>query len=881
MGERVDSGPPTERGPDVTRTHEASGTTQTATPHGGVLGDVLGDARPASGSGRFRDLRRLDQGNLGVVYVARDGELNRDVALKEIRDDRAQRPDSRAAFVLEAEIAGGLEHPNIVPIYSLGFHDDGRPYYAMRLIRGETLRDAIRRFHQADNSPTRDPDARNLELRGLLRRFVDVCNALAYAHSRRVVHRDIKPANIMLGPYGQTMLVDWGLAKPHARVDEDEPSAEAPLEPYSHVEPTLMGTFKGTPQYMSPEQAEAEPATTASDIYSLGATLYCLIVGTNPFPGGGDHATVLAKVRRGAFVPPREANRRVPAPLEAACLKAMALRPANRYPNAQALADDIDRWLADEPVTAHDEPWGARVARWERKHRTLIRVAGAALLAIATISTTTAVLINHARGEMNAARIQAERNEKDAQRSALAAREARGQVEDRMRQLRDLVDRFLDPSVDVVHMVPDVESLRLEMADTNVRLYHAFLKAETDNPELPPQAARVFRRAANIHRLLGQDAPAGTLYDEALALVASTPPPPDDPDSLPMLKVALLRDRAAWHAFNGRLRAALVDLDAAVETLQGMDPPRDDRAKQSRNFNEGVARLDRASTLLQMGRTVEALDDAERSIERLGPIAAAKGARPIEIYLFVMAQNALGSTLHELGRDERAMAVLDGAERNARALYRSRSLDPNVFHILGGVLDTRAELLADAGRLSDARKAAGAGTSGAYFFRATLFNLHRDIPHYRRAVIDAKNLAARIDLELGMLDDAERLANEVLAALDAEDERAPRPSRLPPGAGRGADGPRPRGPSSRSAGGGAAVARPGHRHLPAEPDPRPRPLVRPPRPPRTDPGARDRLRRRGGEDVPVAVGPLSRGDRSGVVEPDARPTSAPECPKDA
>ena len=135
---------------------------------------------------RFHILRPHAQGGLGVVFVARDEELNREVALKEIQDKHADDPSSRARFVVEAEITGGLEHPGIVPVYGLGHHADGRPFYVMRFIKGDNLKHAIRRFHEADRKPGRDPGERSLMLRQLLRRFQDVCNAVEYAHSRGV-----------------------------------------------------------------------------------------------------------------------------------------------------------------------------------------------------------------------------------------------------------------------------------------------------------------------------------------------------------------------------------------------------------------------------------------------------------------------------------------------------------------------------------------------------------------------------------------------------------------------------------------------------------------------------------------------------------------------
>ena len=192
--------------------------------------------------------------------MALDAELHREVALKQILDQHADDPVSRQRFLLEAEITGGLEHPGIVPVYGLGTYGDGRPYYAMRFIRGDSLKEAIDRFH-ADAALKADPGRRSLELRKLLRRFIDVCNAIEYAHSRGVLHRDIKPANVIVGQYGETLVVDWGLAKAAGRADPAPRPGERTLIPSSAsgIAETLPGSALGTPAYMSPEQADGRP----------------------------------------------------------------------------------------------------------------------------------------------------------------------------------------------------------------------------------------------------------------------------------------------------------------------------------------------------------------------------------------------------------------------------------------------------------------------------------------------------------------------------------------------------------------------------------------------------------------------------------------------
>jgi serine/threonine protein kinase/tetratricopeptide (TPR) repeat protein len=340
---------------------------------------------PTSSGLRFRIVRPHAKGGLGEVFVAQDEELHREVALKQIQDRHADNPHSRSRFLLEAEITGGLEHPSIVPVYGLGQYADGRPFYAMRFIRGDSLKEAIQRFHQPDGKAPEGE--RTLEFRKLLGRFVDVCNAIAYAHSRGVLHRDLKPGNVMLGKYGETLVVDWGLAKSVGERAKEKEGAERPEEATLRPRaangsaPTVMGTALGTPAFMSPEQAAGrlDQLGPASDVYSLGATLYTILTGHAPYEGSTG-ASTLQRVQKGDFPRPRLVNRQVSPPLEAVCLKAMALRPDDRYPSVRALADDIEHWLADEPVLARREPYWDRARRWRRRHRTLVTAVAVALL---------------------------------------------------------------------------------------------------------------------------------------------------------------------------------------------------------------------------------------------------------------------------------------------------------------------------------------------------------------------------------------------------------------------------------------------------------------------------------------------------------------------
>ncbi len=395
-----------------------------------ALAAVDDEAQPSIG--RFTVESLHARGGLGEVFRAVDTELNREVAFKRMQEQFADDDWLKQKFVTEAEITARLDHPGIVPVYGLVSDEHGRPGYAMRFIRGKSLAEAIADHHasmidastrrteldataadlekppesKAPAAATRSGSgarihrtrAGQLQFRALLQRLIAVCQAVAYAHSRGVIHRDIKPANIMLGEFGETLLVDWGLAKTVGRQKMEHVGTEIDDTPSMTIRPTLAGTDSaptlmgkavGTPCFMAPEQAAGrwDVVATAADIYSLGATLYVLLTGRPPFTGS-DEFEIRQQVQRGEFSRPSALNPVVARSLEAICLKAMAMSPSDRYETAQLLAADLERYLADEPVAACRETWRIRVGRWTRRHRTLVATSNVALLLIiaATVS---------------------------------------------------------------------------------------------------------------------------------------------------------------------------------------------------------------------------------------------------------------------------------------------------------------------------------------------------------------------------------------------------------------------------------------------------------------------------------------------------------------
>ncbi len=309
----------------------------------------------------------LGSGGMGEVFTAHDRTLRRDIAVKVLR--RAG-PAARDRFAAEAQVTAQLDHPNIVPVHDLGTLADGRPFLAMKQVRGASLREWL------DRAPRPDLEARL----DVLRR---VCDAIAFAHAQGVLHRDLKPENVMVGAFGEVLVMDWGLARPITptgatdagplQVDRFEPGARR----------TQEGGVAGTPAYMAPEQAAGKLAEldTRSDVYALGAILYELLTDHPPFEGSTEE--VLAAVCAGRFLPPRRRAAGVPRELDAVVLRAMALRKADRYPSAEALREDLDAFIARRPLRHVQSSLGERVAKWAARHRGAVRTGGAVSLAAA------------------------------------------------------------------------------------------------------------------------------------------------------------------------------------------------------------------------------------------------------------------------------------------------------------------------------------------------------------------------------------------------------------------------------------------------------------------------------------------------------------------
>lgn len=347
-------------------------------------------AHPDLSGTRYRMIRPIASGGMGEVYLVEDESLNRRVALKAGSTALLSRELVRR-MLREARIVARLEHPGIVPVHDVGVLPDGRPFFTMKYVEGESLHHHIRR---------RPP------LPELLRMFHKICEAAAFAHAHGVIHRDLKPENIMVGPFGEVLVMDWGIAKipgndmrtvPYiVRTTEEtggdgkyeeeiiregderedvmdlpdtvlHADSEAPAQTMADALRdtlnTAQGTVLGTPPYMSPEQAGGDPEKidTRSDIYALGAILYFMLAGRPP--GEGTTGTP------DRIPPPRQLDRTIPRRAEAICMKAIAPDPSERYAGAQLLGDEVLRFLDGLPISAYRESPAEKALRWSMKHR--------------------------------------------------------------------------------------------------------------------------------------------------------------------------------------------------------------------------------------------------------------------------------------------------------------------------------------------------------------------------------------------------------------------------------------------------------------------------------------------------------------------------------
>jgi hypothetical protein len=367
--------------------------TQTLGPLGAPLAETICEVRGSFAPvtpGRFVVERELARGAYGRVMRAQDRELHRMVALKELLPGAAH---ARARFEREAMLAARLQHPSIIPVYDTGCWASGVPFIAMKLVTGASLQTRL------------DQVADAAERLALVPVVIGVAEAIAYAHAERVVHRDLKPANILVGEFGEVVVIDWGLA---AELDSPRP----------HASP------EGTPAYLAPEQASGAPPDERADVFALGAILYHVLAGRPPVPA--------RSLEEAARVTPHPIPDTVPAELRAIVARAIARDPGARYPTARELAADLQRFQAGQLVSVHQYSVWSLLARFVRRNRAAVAIATILLAALAVVAVVSLQRIRRANDHALASAAQA-RAEAERATDALANKEA----EERARRLAE------------------------------------------------------------------------------------------------------------------------------------------------------------------------------------------------------------------------------------------------------------------------------------------------------------------------------------------------------------------------------------------------------------------------------------------------------------
>jgi eukaryotic-like serine/threonine-protein kinase len=486
------------------------------------------------------------KGGIGRVWLADDETLGRQIALKELHPDQVDNAIACSRFLYEARITAQLEHPGIVPVYELG---EGRsPYYTMRFVRGRTLNEASRAYHKKRAAGEADA----LGMVELLTAFVAVCHAVAYAHSREIIHRDLKGQNVVLGDFGEVIVLDWGLAKRvsvnDVRGERAEPMFAVPIPPNPQTPPTItcadadtgdggftlpepadndagpspgaahaggsvggrahgskaaslssqlteresgaglegtvQGQLLGTPGFMAPEQAQGrhDQVDQRTDVYGLGAILYEILTGRPPFVGAKT-SEVIRQVYQEDPIPPRQLVETIAPALEAVCLKALRKERGDRYASASELAQDVQRHLADQPVSAYPERRVERLGRWFRKHRTWTVAAVASLIGICLVATIAVAVIEGSRRSEAAARREAELNFTMAQKAVDS-------------YLTSVSENTLLKEQDSV----DVRNLRQELLQSALQYYQQFVNQRSQDPRLRQELANAYFRVGEITR---------------------------------------------------------------------------------------------------------------------------------------------------------------------------------------------------------------------------------------------------------------------------------------------------------------------------------------------------------------------------------------------
>ncbi|MBS0202282.1 MAG: serine/threonine protein kinase [Planctomycetes bacterium] len=514
-----------------------------------VAGDTVQDTTELlTTTNRYSNLRLHRVGGMANLFLAHDHDLGRETIIKQLRDEFRADPGYAGQLEIEAEITSLLDHPGIVPVFGIGRWGED-PFYVMSVIKGGDLLPAIANLH-ANGAFNRRTRAKRDQLFHLLEHLCSACKTLSYAHDQGIVHCDIKPLNIMIGSYGETFVIDWGLARTFRPASQFPSSTESKWRNRVNTSKQISGF---TPGYVSPEQHFGNGSLgPASDIYSLGATLYHIL--TNRPQLQGNEPDFADRLAAGRITPPRKIDPAVPKGLEAICLKAMHVTPGERYATAMQMANDLQSWMRDDEITAIQDSWSDRIFRWRRRHR----AASVAMTTIMAVLLVVGVLVvSYAKQTFD-------------------ARAERDKAEDRFDAALDAFEQLSEP-------LKNGERSRLDfiepMAQDIKRFVDGILNDKASIQPRPLHLARVWELSAVANGILNPDLElqlqdwqkAEQLYESVAHPSAGN----DSPLRLARNRLAqarlMLRQQYFEHAAT-LLKAAVTQF----ESLQQANPPADE-----------------------------------------------------------------------------------------------------------------------------------------------------------------------------------------------------------------------------------------------------------------------------------------------------------------
>jgi eukaryotic-like serine/threonine-protein kinase len=743
------------------------------------------------------------KGGLGQVWLAQDTVLRRAVALKEPRHKVEMNDRAWQQFIMEARITGQLEHPNIIPIYELFEEPSAREvFYTMRYLDGQTLAGAIKAFHERNDEITKD----TITLRSLLTAFVSICNAIAYAHSRGVIHRDLKPSNVMLGGFGEVLVLDWGLAKVIGNADSNAKIVRLPQS--SDHEDTQAGHVKGTLFYMAPEQAQGrvDLVDSRTDIYGLGSILYAILTGQEPHRGDANSEGTQDVIQRIVDLPTplaRTKKQSIPLPLNAVCAKAMEKERSERYRTALELAKDVERWLADEEVSVYCDPWSVRLIRWTRRNRTWAISLAGSLLMVTCVAVIAMVMIQRALNRETIALSKA--NNALISESQAREQEASAKLEAtrRFQQSQQTVDTMLTGVDELLRYYPGAKSLRTRLLTEAARAYEEFSHARSDDLELSLEAARAKVRVGDVHSMLGEFKSACTTYQEAMELMQQLQKGPLKEQAMYEHSVCLEKYGMAHAELNAResaqnaykqavailealpssdlvklaqanayfLQAQLIShthpkqavelLGKAESMLVDLDQHITEPTQQRKLVSQlTLIRALWGQTLSETGDTEHAVVKLEQTADTFRELTQLEPAHPPHLEGLAFSEMNLANSMRTLGIDTKQSRLLDSVIANYALLNQALPDAPRMKENLAVALTNRAWLHQQRGENEEARSS----LDKAINILSELYQSPNRIPRYLEELTASAVVLGRALTELGEWEAAEsNLTNAITA----------------------------------------------------------------------------------------------------------------------